>query len=192
MHKQGHFFFFFFTKIFQGFISFPKSFSSILWYSNGLFWSTYLVITPGFSLLHSLAGVAFPDSHLLMASCVWFDQFANDAFTHFAKSLYFPTFAISLHFYIYAIQKQLKKSITFSSHGNCLKRGGMAEQVWNRKVVCSFSEYFCATMTFLSFCNLLTKTWIVNIHITRTMGKHSAKYLDKEKQIGFTQCLTDC
>lgn len=184
-------FFFFFAKIFQGFISFPKSFSSILWYSNDLFWSTYLVITHRI-FSSSLAGVAFPDSHLLMVSGVWFDQFANSMFTHFAKSLYFPTFSISLHFYIYTMQKQLQKSITFSSHGNCLKRGAMAEQVWNRKVVCSFSEYFCLRMTSLSFCNFVTETWIVNVHITRTMGKHSAKYLDNEKQIGFTQCLTDC
>lgn len=157
VHKQGHFFFFI-VKIFQGFISFPKSFSSILWYSNDLFWSTYLVITHRFSLLRLLAGVAFPDSHLLMASCVWFDQFVNNAFTHFTKSLYFPTFAISLHFYMYTMQKQLKKSITFSSHGNCLKRGAKVEQVWNRKVVCSFSEYFCVMMTFLPFCNLITET----------------------------------
>ena len=60
--------FFFFAKIFQGFISFPMSFSSVLWYLNDLFWSPYPVIALRFSLLQLLAGVAFPDSHLL----IWF------------------------------------------------------------------------------------------------------------------------
>lgn len=64
IHKQG--LFFFFAKIFQGFISFPLSFSSVLWYLNDLFWSPYPVITLWFSLLQLLAGVAFPGSHLLI------------------------------------------------------------------------------------------------------------------------------
>lgn len=58
------------------------------------------------------------------------------------------------------------------------------------KVVSSFGEYFRVMMTLLSLCSLETEIWGVNAHETRTMGKHSAKYLDGEKQIGLTQCVS--
>ena len=105
-------FFFFLAKIFQGFNTVSKSFSPILWYLNELFWSTWLVITLWFSLLQLLAGIVFPDSHLLMASRVRCEQFANITSTHITKNLYFSTFAISLHFE-YTLVEQPTKSTTF-------------------------------------------------------------------------------
>ena len=99
------------------------------------------------------------------------------------KSLYFPMFAISLHFWIYTCKTVNKEhSILTSGELACVKTGQMAEEVWQRRVVSSFSEYFCVMMTFA----FSAQPYIWNLGSLTTMGKYTATYLGKEAQIGVT------